>query len=224
MKICVVTPYFQENAGWLLQAHASVKSQTMEARHILVCDGAAPAQIPEFHGTHIVLQRNYRDYGNTPRLIGCFNAITSHDADAIAFLDADNWFYPDHLSYLSHIAAQTGLHAVCSARMLHRLDGTPMIKCPTVDGQKYIDTSCMLIYRPAFRYLISWALQAQDVAGQETDQFLWRTIRDSGAPVAFVDRPSVAYRTRHRVHYEQANEVAPPDAIVRLDVHGERYH
>ena len=135
MKICVVTPYFQENLEWLLQAHASVKSQTVEARHILVCDGAAPAQIPDFHRTHIVLQRNYRDYGNTPRLIGCYNAITAHDADVIAFLDADNWYYPDHLSYLTHIARQAQSMAVSSARMLHRLDGTPMIKCPTVDGE-----------------------------------------------------------------------------------------
>ena len=43
--------------------HASVKSQTTEARHILVCDGSTPAEIPDFQGTQIVLQRNYRDYG-----------------------------------------------------------------------------------------------------------------------------------------------------------------
>ena len=41
-------------------AHASVKTQTIQARHILVCDGSAAAQIPDFLGTHIVLQRNCR--------------------------------------------------------------------------------------------------------------------------------------------------------------------
>jgi hypothetical protein len=223
MKICVVTPYFQENFEWLLQAHASVRSQTVEARHILVCDGSAPAQIPDFLGTHIVLQRNYRDYGNTPRLIGCFNAITALDADAIAFLDADNWFYPDHLKSLSAIAENAGLHAIASARMLHRLDGTPMIKCPTVNGETYIDTSCMMVLRPAFRHLIAWALEAQDTAA-ETDQFLWRMLRDSGSPMAFVDRPTVAYRTRHQIHYGQAREASPPGAVLRTDLHGERYH
>jgi hypothetical protein len=86
MKICVVTPYFQESLEWVVHAHASVKSQTIEARHVLVCDGTTPAQIPDFQGTQIVLQRNYRDYGNTPRLIGCFHAITALEADAIAFL------------------------------------------------------------------------------------------------------------------------------------------
>src|ERR1700692_1413869 len=166
MKICVVTPYFQESIEWLLQAHASVKSQTVEARHILVCDGAAPAQIADFHGTQIVLQRNYRDYGTTPRLLGCFNAITAQDADAIALLDADNWSYPHHLRSLSAIATSTQIHAVASARMLHRLDGTPMMKCPTVDGQAYVDTSCLLVFRPAFRHLIAWVLQGQDAAAE----------------------------------------------------------
>jgi glycosyltransferase involved in cell wall biosynthesis len=221
MKICVVTPYFQESVEWLVQAHASVKSQTIEARHILVCDGSEPARIPDFQGTHIVLRRNYRDYGNTPRLIGCYNAITQ-GADAIAFLDADNWYYPDHLRSLSTIAANSQLDAVASARMLHRLDGTPMIKCPTVDGINYIDTSCLMVLQPAFRHLIAWVLEGQDMAA-ETDQFLWRLLRDVGARIAFVDRPTVAYRTRHRIHYSQAREAGPPGAVLRVDLHGERY-
>ena len=118
MKICVVTPYFQESLEWLMHAHASVKSQTIEARHVLVCDGAAPAQIPDFQGTQIVLQRNYRDYGKMSRLIGCFHAITALEADAIAFLDADNWDHPDHLKTLSGIAGNAQVEAVSSARML----------------------------------------------------------------------------------------------------------
>lgn len=217
----MVTPYFQENIEWLLHAHASVKMQTIPARHILVCDGGAPAQIPDFQGTHVVLQRNYRDYGNTPRLIGCYNAM-AQEADAIAFLDADNWYYPDHLKSLTEIAVATELGAIASGRMLHRLDGTPMIKCPTVDGQNYIDTSCLLVFRSAFRHLISWVLQSQDQAA-ETDQFLWQTIRDAGTRMAYVDRPTVAYRTRHQVHYNQAREAFPPGTVHRIDLHGDRY-
>jgi hypothetical protein len=222
MKICVVTPYFQESLEWLMHAHASVRSQTVEARHVLVCDGAVPAQIPDFQGTQIVLQRNYRDYGNTPRLLGCFHAVTALEADAIAFLDADNWYYPDHLRTLSGIAENAQLEAAASARMLHRLDGTPMMKCPTVDGVKYIDTSCLMVFRPAFRHLIAWVLQSQSTAA-ETDQYLWRLLRDAGVRMAFVDRPTVAYRTRHKVHYEQAREAIPPGAVLRSDLHGERY-
>jgi hypothetical protein len=221
MKIYVVTPYYGESAEWLRQAHASVKAQAVPARHILVCDGSAPAQIPDFQGTHIILQRNYRDYGNTPRLIGCYDAI-AQDADAIAFLDADNWYYPGHLQSLIELALAEKLDAVSSTRMLHRLDGSPMIKCRTVDGRNYIDTNCLMVLQPAFRYLIAWVLQGQDTAA-ETDQYLWRLMRSSGARLGFVDRPTVAYRTRHRAHYEQAREPAPPEAIRRTDLHGDRY-
>jgi hypothetical protein len=66
-------------------------------------------------------------------------------------------------------------------------------------------------------------LEGQDQAA-ETDQFLWRLMRDSGVRMAFVDRPTVAYRTRHQVHYDQAREVTPPGAVHRLDLHGDRYH
>jgi glycosyltransferase involved in cell wall biosynthesis len=221
MKVCVVTPYYRESLEWLTQAHASVRSQTIEARHILICDGTEPAQIQDFRGTHIILKRNYRDYGHTPRFIGCYEAVMQ-EADAIAFLDADNWYYPDHLGYLLNIAQKAGLSAVSSARMLHRLDGTPMMKCPTVDGTNYVDTSCLLVLRPAFRHLLAWVLQGQDKAA-ETDQFFWRSLKNSGVPMAFVDRPTVAYRTRHQVHYGQASEAFPPGAIVRDDPHGERY-
>lgn len=222
MKIFVVTPYYQEDLAWLIQAHESVKAQAGDVHHVLVCDGVPPAPVPDFRGTHVILRRNYRDYGNTPRFIGCQMAM-ARDADAIAFLDADNWYYPDHLRYLAEVMAGAQLDAVASARMLHRLDGSPMMKCPTVDGQNFIDTSCLMVARPAFHFLVSWVLPGQDQAG-EADQMFWRSMRDAQARLAFVDRPSVAYRTRHAVHYQQAREAPPPGTVVRTDLHGDHYH
>ncbi len=221
MNISVVTPYFEEKGEWIRQAHESVRAQTRPARHILVCDGSEPVKIPGFEGAHVVLRRNYQDYGNTPRLIGCYHAIAT-GADAIAFLDADNWYYPDHLRSLVGFAAANDMDAVASARMLHRLDGSPMIKCPTVDGVNFIDTNCLLVLKRAFHLLIAWVTQGQNVAA-EIDQHLWRVMRAAGAGMAFTDQPTVAYRTRHRVHYNQAGEPAPPDAIQRADPRGDRY-
>lgn len=222
MKVCVVTPYFQANEDWLRIAHESVRSQTHPAHHIMVCDGSAPAGLADFKGTHIVLQRNYRDYGNTPRLIGCYQAM-QQDADAIAFLDSDNWFYPDHIAGLLQFAREHNLQAASSARMLHRLDGTPMLKCPVVDGRTHIDTSCLLVMKPAFRHMIAWVLMPQDVAGM-MDQMVWKHMLDLGARLGFLDRPTMAYRTRHASHYALAGEAAPPEAVNRFDMHGERYH
>jgi hypothetical protein len=222
MKICVVTPYFETPEHWLRQCCASVRSQSVEAHHILVCDGTQPAQMPDFHGSHIILQRNFQDYGNTPRLIGCYQAMAM-GADAIAFLDADNWFYRDHLEDLSRFASQHLLEAVCSSRMLHRLDGTTMIKCPTVDGRHFIDTNCLFVLRPAFPHLIAWAAQPLSEAAV-SDQRVWQHMAASGIRLGFRDRPTVAYRTRHAVHYAQAGEAPPHGAVNRTDHHGERYH
>jgi glycosyltransferase involved in cell wall biosynthesis len=221
MKICVVTPYFQTRLEWVMQAHDSVKAQTIPAWHILVCDGCSPAQIPSFQGTHVLLGRNYQDYGNTPRLIGCYNAITQ-GADAIAFLDADNWFQPDHLEALRDYALTNNLDACSSARTLNRPDGSFLAKCPMVNGRPLVDTSCLLVMRSAFSHMIAWALQSQDNAAV-MDQEIWRHMHAMGARLGFLDRPSVCYRTRHASHYRLVGEVPPPDAIDRFDLHGERY-
>jgi glycosyltransferase involved in cell wall biosynthesis len=222
MNICVVTPYFNTPFEWMAQAHASVRAQTVAASHILIADGCAQAAIPNFSGTHVVLQRNYGDYGNTPRLIGCYHAI-AQNADAIAFLDADNWYYPDHLrALIAHMAAER-LEACSSARMLHRLDGSPMLRCPHVDGVRHIDTNCLLVLRPAFPYLIGWVLQGQEVAA-EADQRLWAFLRQRGVRTGFLNHASVAYRTRHLVHYTLAGEAPPAGTVNRTDPHGGRYH
>jgi glycosyltransferase involved in cell wall biosynthesis len=223
MKICVVTPYFETKPEWLAQAHASVRMQSVAAKHIMVCDGSAPAQLTDFQGTHILLKRNYRDYGNTPRLIGCYQAMAM-DADAIAFLDADNWYYPNHLEGLLRFVEEHGLDAVSSARMLHRLDGTVLRKCTDVDGRAFVDTNCLLIMKPAFRHMIAWTLLSQEVAGQAVDQYVWRHMLNAGAKLGFFDQATVAYRTRHVVHYTAAGEAPPPGSVTRTDVHGDRYH
>jgi len=222
MKIFVVTPYFQTQLAWLQKAHDSVKAQSVPAHHILVCDGSAAAQIQGFQGSHIILPRNYQDYGNTPRLIGCYHAIAA-GAEAIAFLDADNWFDPDHLAGLSGFARDNNLDACSSARMLHRLDGSWLSRCPQVNGRPYIDTSCMLVMKPAFHHLIAWVLFPQSVAA-EADNRLWQHMKTAGARLGFLDRPTMAYRTRHVVHYTMAGEAPPANAVNRVDLSGEHYH
>ena len=45
-----------------------------------------------------------------------------------------------------------------------------------------------------------------------------------GARTGFLNRASVAYRTRHIVHYQAAGEAPPAGAVNRTDPHGGRYH
>jgi hypothetical protein len=221
MQTFVVTPYFQPDPGWLQECHDSVRAQTAAATHVLICDGCDPVPVRGFQGIHIVLQRNYADYGNTPRLIGCYQAITA-GAEAIAFLDADNWYQPDHLATLLGHAAQFGLDACASTRMLHRENGSPLLRCPHVNGVDTIDTNCLLFLRPAFPFLTAWVLASQAQAAV-TDQLVWHHLRTNGLRTGYLDRPSVCYRTRHAVHYRLAGEPPPPNAIDRADPHGAHY-
>lgn len=221
MKICVITPYYQPDPVWLRRAHESVRGQSLPAHHILVCDGCEPAQILNFDGTHIILRRNYLDYGNTPRLIGCYNAI-GQGADAIAFLDADNWYQRQHLEGMLGFAKEQQLDACASSRYLHRLDGSLMMKCPIVNGEQYIDTSCLLVMRPAFQHMINWTLLPQQNAAL-ANQHVWSQMRNAGLRLGFLDRPTVCYRTRHATHYKLAGETPPPEAFDRIDVDGASY-
>ena len=221
MTVFVVTPYFNTPLAWIRECHDSVLFQTIPAHHVLVCDGGESAEIPDFRGTQVILKRNYADYGNTPRVIGCYQAAVA-GADAIAFLDADNWFYPDHLEGMLAHMRDNDLDVGCSTRMLHRLDGSPMIRCPHVNGTDAVDTNCLVVLRSAFPSLLGWVLHDQDQAGV-TDQILWRILRRMGARTGFLDRATVAYRTRHRLHYQIAGETPPPEAVERVDWHGGRY-
>jgi hypothetical protein len=97
-----------------------------------------------------------------------------------------------------------------------------MMKCPHVTGRPHIDTSCLLVMKPAFRHLIGWTLFPQAVAA-DTDNRLWQYMRGAGARLDFLDNPTVAYRTRHRIHYDLAGLPPPPEAVVRSDLSGEHY-
>jgi len=222
MRTFIVTPYFNTPPAWLAQCHRSVRAQTVPSTHVLVCDGATPTPLADFQGIHIILRRNYADYGNTPRLIGCYQALAA-GAEAIAFLDADNWYHEDHLEALLAHAQAAGLDAVSSARMLHRLDGSPMIRCPHVDGINLIDTNCLLVLRPAFQHMLGWVMRGQDQSAT-TDQSVWQYLQSQRMRTGFLDRASIAYRTRHRIHYQIAGETPPADTVHRTDLRGDRYH
>src|SRR5207244_1055632 len=92
------------------------------------------------------LPQPHRDYGNTPRAIGSASAI-AQEFDAIAYVDSDNWYEPDHLERMVELQLQTGA-AVCScARALHDLDGQMLGLCPEVDGETFVDTNCLFLTR-----------------------------------------------------------------------------
>jgi tetratricopeptide (TPR) repeat protein len=143
-----------------------------------------------------VLPARHADYGDTPRAIGGLSAI-GQGFDAIAYLDADNWYARDHIASLIALHEHTGA-AICTARRsIHHLDGRQL------GFQLYsdeCDTSCLMLFRPAFQIAPAWALIADDehVIG---DLIISYGIAKLGLSRADSGRYTVAYTAIHAAAY-----------------------
>lgn len=94
MKVAVITPYYKESLDILQKCHESVKKQNHPSLHVMVADGFPVDDISQWDCNHIILPLGHNDIGSTPRLLGSYHAI-GLGYDAIAFLDADNWYRED---------------------------------------------------------------------------------------------------------------------------------
>ena len=68
--------------------------------------------------------------------------------------------------------------AVCtSGRVLHALDGACLGVDPDVDGEKFVDTSCMLFTREAFDVFPVWAAMSPQFHAID-DRVVWAEVLD----------------------------------------------
>jgi glycosyltransferase involved in cell wall biosynthesis len=207
-RVAVITPYYREAPGVLHDCLASVARQTHPCTHFLVADGHPQDLTVNWPVEHIILPRAHRDVGNTARAIGSLSAM-NQGFDAIAFLDADNWYYPQHIELLVALHRATGA-VVCSAtRTIHRLDGSLMYQDGESNGRDHVDTSCLFLVRPAFRVLPVWAMMPPQL-GPLGDRFFWRSIQGHGYRTAHSLISTVGFRTHYQVHYQVLGERPPP--------------
>ena len=164
LRVAVVTPYCGEPLETLLHCHESVRGQSYPCTHFLVADGHPRAEVSGWAAEHVILPKAHKDVGNTPRAVGSLSAM-NQGYDAVAYLDADNWYYPGHVEAMVNLCQRTGA-AVCTAgRSIHRLDGSLMyVDAHESDGQKHVDTSCLFLTRAAFRVLPVWAMMPPQLA------------------------------------------------------------
>jgi glycosyltransferase involved in cell wall biosynthesis len=209
LRVAVITPYYREKLEVLQQCHDSVRKQTYPCVHFLVADGYAQDEVRSWPAEHIALSRPHADTGNTPRAIGSLSA-RSLGYDAVAYLDADNWYYPDHVESMVSLHRQTGAPVCTASRTIHRLDGSLMYadkhEC---DGRQHVDTSCMFFTRAAFPLLPIWAMMPVQL-GPIGDTVMWRSIQGRRIATAHNSKPTVAFRTQYQVHYGNIGEIAPP--------------
>jgi len=157
MKIAVITPTIASKH--LKQCIESVATQTYEdIVHYIVIDGKEHNEYvkdtiaPYKHIRTIHLEENighggwngHRVYAASPYLV---------DADAISFLDNDNWFQPNHIETMVKTLESKKLQWCYSLRNIHDEDGTFLMRddCESLGkweawtGARHIDTQCYLV-------------------------------------------------------------------------------
>lgn len=212
LRVAVVTPYHRESEAQLARCVASVAAQRYRCRHFLVSDGHPQEQVDGWDVRHVRLGVAHGDYGDTPRAIGSLLAV-AEGFDAIAYLDADNAYQPEHIGDL--VAAwqgSSGRHAVLSsARRFVSAAGEPLAAVEDLDLARTADTNCLLLTGAALAQVALWA-QLPAPLHIIGDQVFCQALLARGLSMAHLPRQSVLYTTRWRAHYHSAGQPAPPDA------------
>ncbi len=216
MRIAVVTPYYQEPREYLQRNLASVREQTYPADHIMVADGFAQDWLDDEPLRHLRLDRGHADYGNTPRAVGAILAA-SEGYDGVCFLDADNWFSPEHVESCVETLVDSGADYVHTLRQLVRDNGTvmPLGVGEDVTGQ-HVDTNCYCLSRGAFHTLSRWALMPKQMASLG-DRFYLQSLRKEGLSSAGTGRKTVNYLCTWAPMYRAIGEQPPAFAKEYID-------
>jgi hypothetical protein len=214
-RVAVVTPYFDEDLHLLEKCHRSVMEQTEPVMHVMVADGRPRHEVNNWKIHHVVLPQPHNDIGSTPRLIGCYHAI-GLGVDAVAFLDADNWYEPDHIEGLMAALEKEKAAFASSSRMLWSVDGYSLGPCPITNPESFIDTSCMLFNRRSFSLLHQWVLMPEygHLIG---DRIMYHYLRQSGLPLVHVPKTSVNYLCGKPGLYHLMNAPLPKGIAQRPD-------
>lgn len=229
-KTAVITPYFQEPKEWILRMLKSVQMQTEPGLicHILVSDGRPQEWIDRWllqesstqrEIRHIRLDRSHSDFGNTPRAIGALLAV-SEQYDAITYLDADNWYEPDHiLSCWQAIDNATfPVDWVIAQRRLVRVDGTVLpLDNPEDKAGTLVDTNCMFLLKGAFHTVSRWATMPKPmtVIG---DRVMLMGLNYNKLNKVQTDRVTVNYLCTYAIPFRILGEVVPDYAKSQLNI------
>lgn len=213
LRVAVITPYYKESLEYLLACRDSVANQDgADITHFFVADGFPQKEVSTWDVQHVILPQPNADYGNTPRGIGSFLAI-SQGFDFIAYLDADNWYKPGHIKSLISLHLATEADVTCSFRSLHTPDGKVLAGLQQFDENrlKHVDTSCYLLHKGAFDLVDVWLKMPKQVAGVG-DRIFLMALQRRRLKFAFSKKMTVAYRTLWEDHYRAKGLEPPPEA------------
>jgi len=210
MRVAVVTPYCKESSAQLERCLSSVRRQAHQTTHFLVADGYPSELVQTSDVRHVRLDRAHADAGNTARGLGALLAV-AEGFEAIAFLDADNWFDEQHVSTCLQTALATRElpDFVVAKRRLCRLDGSVL----PVDDEPgdHVDTSCFFLLRSSFHVVGRWATIPKALAPVGDRVFLKMLIAEN-LRANRCSSTTVNYTCTYRSPYLALNEEPPPSA------------
>ncbi|WP_421693295.1 glycosyltransferase family 2 protein [Aestuariivirga sp.] len=205
-RVAVVTPYYKEPGHELQRAIGSVRAQTSPCDLILVSDGFSNDIARQAGAIHIELGVGHGDGGNAGRYVGAMVALAK-GYDAVAFLDADNWYEPKHIQRMVQRQHETGATAVVSGRNIYLPDGFKL-QVPDEEDESgnHVDTSCYLLTR-ACEY--AWHLWGQMPPewGAVGDRVLLAEL--AGQRLARTGNRTMNYKSNYAYHYRLAQRPVP---------------
>jgi hypothetical protein len=210
MKVAIITPYYKESLDVLARCHQSVLKQSVSAIHFMIADGHPRNELDHWDVQHIRLPQSHQNYGDTPRAVGCMSAI-GQQFEAIFFLDADNWYYPEHVETLLRLRHQTGATVCTSQRMFYRLDNTPLGECPLTGlGSLFIDTNCLGVFQEGFHVLHHWSSMPPVMHAIGDRYMAWMCYKHE-LKRAHSPKVTVAYQTAFQGDYLMFGENPPTE-------------
>lgn len=209
-KVAVVTAYAKESLETLQKCIASVRGQTVSCVHILVADGFANDVIAQQSGEnllHIALPENI---GFNQCGVGVELAFAM-GFEAVAILDADNWYEPDHIETSLISINDKNADVVFAKRKVIFPDGEVLsVEDPQDNTGAFADTNCMVLTNKVAALTPIWLMWPK-VFGAGEDRAVSICTRMLNFNVLMNPHETVWYQTNWAHHYKLQNKkpVAP---------------
>lgn len=210
LKVAVITPYYRSDVPKLMRCCESVAKQTYACDHILVADGEVQDVFAQYNITHMQLPHNVGNSGATPRGLGGQYAFVQ-GYDVVAFLDADNWYEPNHIEKAVKLLAQDRCDVVFASRHVVFPDGEVLHeRDPQDEKSEHVDTNCYVFSKRVAYLMAVWAMWPKEF-GVGEDRVMRLVISRKKIKAMRMLAKTVWYETNWAIHYNLAKKkpVAP---------------
>lgn len=210
MKVAVITPYYKEPLEMLLRCHESVLQQTYPCVHFMVADGHPKEEVASWSVQHSALAVSHADAGNTPRSFGGMSAF-NQGFDAVAYLDADNWYASEHIESLVEVCQNQKVAVAFADRQLILPTGELChFDDKDVLERKHVDTSCFFITAAAASLAPLWGMIEPNISAA-CDRVLFHVIKQRAISYGWSKKKTLYFETRYAPHFKRMGQPPPPD-------------